>query len=142
MALTLNEAAKASGRGKGTLSKAIKSGRLSARMQEDGRYAIEPSELFRVFPGPVVTGSQNRDETPGNTPGNVHLEAELEAAHREAAMLREMLAEVRADREDLRSDRDAWRRQAEQQGRLVEDMRTKNSGPTKRAGFLGRLFGR
>ena len=142
MALTLNEAAKACGRSKGTLSKAIKSGQLSAIRCEDGSFAIEPSELFRVFPGPVVIGGGDRLETPGNTHEIDGLKADLEAARKEAAMFREMLDETRADREDLRKDRDAWRRQAEQQTQLLQDMRAEKPDQTERAGFFGRVWGR
>ena len=135
--LTLNEAAKASKRSKGTLSKAIKSGRLSATRHENGSYCIDPAELFRVFPVPVVTGVGDQMETPGNTLEATNLKADLEAARKEASMLREMLEEVRADRDDLRSDRDAWRGQAEQQTRLLQGMRSeKEKGPRRLFGFL------
>jgi excisionase family DNA binding protein len=47
---TLGEAAKQAGVSKPTLSKAIKTGRLSAESQPDGSYRIQPVELFRVYP--------------------------------------------------------------------------------------------
>ena len=55
MELTLNQAAKEVGKAKSTLSKAIKSGKLSAALQEDGSYRIDASELFRVFPPSIMT---------------------------------------------------------------------------------------
>jgi hypothetical protein len=45
---TLGDAAKQAGISKPTLSKAIKSGRLSAEKQPNG--SIQPTELFRIFP--------------------------------------------------------------------------------------------
>ena len=47
---TLGQAAKATGKSKPTISKAIKEGRLTGRKQPNGEYEIEPSELFRVYP--------------------------------------------------------------------------------------------
>lgn len=55
--LTLTEAAEQIGKSKSTLTRAIKSGRLSAHRNEHGDYRVEPSELFRVF-NPVT----NHDE--------------------------------------------------------------------------------
>jgi vacuolar-type H+-ATPase subunit H len=50
MRLTLTQAASEAGISKGTVSKALKAGRLSGERQEDGTFQIEPVELFRVFP--------------------------------------------------------------------------------------------
>src|SRR3954447_5077192 len=47
---TLGEAAKQARVSKPTLSKAIKTGRISAEKQPDGSYRIQPAELFRVYP--------------------------------------------------------------------------------------------
>ena len=47
---TLGEAAREVGMAKSAISRAIKTGRLSATRQEDGSYAIDPAELFRVYP--------------------------------------------------------------------------------------------
>jgi hypothetical protein len=49
MKLSLGQAAKETGLDKSTISRAIKSGKLSAERQESGRYEIDPAELFRVF---------------------------------------------------------------------------------------------
>src|SRR5438552_3690014 len=49
MHLSLGQAAKETGMDKSTISRAIKSGNLSATRQENGGYAIDPAELFRVF---------------------------------------------------------------------------------------------
>jgi excisionase family DNA binding protein len=49
MELTLGQAAKVTGLGKTTLTRAIKRGHLSATRREDGSYAIDPSELSRVY---------------------------------------------------------------------------------------------
>jgi len=126
MAYTLGEAAKATGKSKATISKAIKSGRISAHKDETGTFHIDPSELHRVYP-PTVSSEQI--ETPVNTPtksdidGTIReLQARLEAAH-------ERLSDKEGVIADLREDRDRWRQQA---SALLADQRPK--------GFLKRLF--
>jgi hypothetical protein len=47
---TLGAAARAVGKSKATISRAIKAGRLSADRSDDGGYAIDPAELHRVYP--------------------------------------------------------------------------------------------
>ncbi len=61
MLLSLSKAAKETGVSKSVISRAISSGRLSATRQEDGSFAIDPIELFRVYP-PAST--RNRSEEP------------------------------------------------------------------------------
>lgn len=127
MVYTLGAAAKATGKSKATISKAIKSGRVSARKDETGTFHIDPSELHRVYP-PTVYSEQK--ETPANTAENANidgtireLQARLEAAH-------ERLSDKEAVIADLREDRDRWRQQA---SALLLDQRPK--------GFWGKLFG-
>jgi len=131
MSYTLGDAARAVGKSKTTLHRAIKSGRISAIKAEDGSYSIEPSELHRVFP-PVTSLLRreplqgNDKEQQGNTLENlrIQLEAQAKERERERTLLQETIA-------DLREDRDRWRQQATA---LLEDKRPK--------GFLKRLFGR
>lgn len=53
---TLIEAARAAGRNKSTVLRAIRKGRVTAERLEDGTYRIDPAELHRVFlPAPVVS---------------------------------------------------------------------------------------
>ena len=129
MVYTLGEAARATGKSKATISKAIKSGRLSARKDETGTFHIDPSELHRVYP-PTVYSEQK--ETPENTPDKTNidgtireLQARLEAAHERLSDKESVLA-------DLREDRDRWRQQATA---LLADQR-----PPR--GLIARLLGR
>lgn len=77
--LTLGEAAKVSGYSKPTLSRALKSGKMTGKKGDDGSWQIDPAELNRVFPSKqslpakVVTV-----ETPKETPEIKVLQAELE----------------------------------------------------------------
>ena len=126
MVYTLGEAAKATGKSKATISKAIKSGRVSARKDETGTFHIDPSELHRVYP---PTAYSEQKETPANTSGKAdidgtirELQARLEAAH-------ERLSDKDGVIADLREDRDRWRQQA---SALLADQRPK--------GFWKRFF--
>lgn len=109
MVYTLGEAAKATGKSKATISKAIKSGRISAKKDETGTFHIDPSELHRVYP---LTVYSEHKETPVNTHAKAdndgtirELQARLEAAH-------ERLSDKETVIADLREDRDRWRQQA------------------------------
>jgi chromosome segregation ATPase len=53
MKYSLSEAAKATGKNKTTIQRAIKNGKISAIKGDAGSYEIDPSELHRVFP-PIV----------------------------------------------------------------------------------------
>lgn len=120
MAYTLGEAAKATGKSKATISKAIKSGRLSAAKDEAGAFQIDPAELHRVYP---ITVSTKQNETPDESQGNPlndglvrELQARLETAH-------ERLVDKETVISDLREDRDKWRQQATA---LLVDQRSKS----------------
>lgn len=58
MMLTLGQAAKEVGLSKTAISNAVKKGRLSAERKESGAYAIDPAELFRVYPPKQSSNSQ------------------------------------------------------------------------------------
>lgn len=131
MNFTLGEAAKAVGKSKTTLHRAIKSGTISAQKTSDGSYSIDPAELHRVFPlAPPVTGTgplpRNDAEHQSSTLETLRLQLELQEKERQRE--RDLLQETIAD---LREDRDRWRQQATA---LLEDKRPK--------GFFKRLLGR
>ncbi len=98
--VSMTEGAKLVGRSKGTLSKALSSGRMSYVERTDNGYVIETSELFRVFPPkrsePVA---EARLETRSEPPVDKGLQVEVQ-------LLREQLS-------DMKADRDAWRDQAQ-----------------------------
>ena len=106
MSYTLGSAAKATGKSKTTIQRAIAKGRISAQKDGSGRYIIDPSELHRVFPSvsraTVAQQSQSDTTRPSHaTPLQVKVEA-LEA----------MLDREREALSEMRDDRDAWKQQA------------------------------
>lgn len=123
---TLGEAAKATGKSKATISKAIKSGRISASKDETGTFRIDPSELHRVYP---LTPKDKHQETPKETHVSTQDSGEFKALQARLEAAQERLADKDAVISDLREDRDRWRQQATA---LLEDKR-----PT---GFFGKLF--
>lgn len=109
MVYTLGEAAKATGKSKATLSKAIKNGRISAQKDETGTFRIDPSELHRVYPLNVdleQTHTQANSAKEADNSGLIReLQARLEAAQ-------DRIADKESVISDLREDRDRWRQQA------------------------------
>ena len=129
MLLTLGQAAKLAGHGKTTLTRAIKTGKLSATRELDGSYKIDPAELTRVYQIRVETpATVTRDRhtvhraTPSETPETVSRDTELAIKmaelETELRALKELLAEVKASRDEMRAERDDWRGRAD---RLLSD---------------------
>lgn len=129
MSYTLGDAAKATGKSKTTLHRAIKSGRISASKAEDGSYSIDPAELHRVFPAVMIGTSpspflRNDEEQLSNTLAVLRTQLEIQEKERdrERTLLQETIA-------DLREDRDKWRQQATS---LLADQRSEPLVPNRR----------
>jgi len=107
MKYTAGQAAKATGVATATITRALKSGKISGQKDSNGAWMIDPSELHRVFP-PVSLKEHEKpfmkqDETPYEMNERPF---ESSALQRELQVLRETLA-------DVREDRDKWRDMAE-----------------------------
>ena len=110
MFYTLGQAAKATGKNRTTIYRAIKNGKISATQNAHGEYDIDPAELHRVYPpkqqGNTVRNSE--DATLSNTNlliENRELKAKLDAAN-ERDQLKDQIIN------DLKEDRNRWRQQA------------------------------
>ena len=117
MKYTLGTAAKATGKSKSTLSRDIKSGKISAARSEDGSYEIDPAELHRVYPH-VERGTGS-----GNSPAN---DAEPHLERPETGGLAPELAAVRARLDAIEGERERERSQLLSQ--------SKTSAPTATTG--------
>lgn len=104
MSYTLGQAAKATGKNKTTIQRAIIKGRISASKDDAGTYAIDPAELHRVFPAVTIAQSPKGNDTQPQSDGP--------ETHTEITMLRVMLTREQEINADLREDRDRWRQQA------------------------------
>ena len=121
--LTLGEASKETGVQKSTLSKALKSGKLSYVEKTSAGYKIEPSELFRIYPRkPRRTVSDTvvseRLDTPEINPDFIRLQVEVE-------QLRERLTETQ-------EQRDKWQTQAMQLALPKPETETAGQGSVTR----------
>ena len=107
MRYTLGTAAKATGKSKTTIQRAISKGLISSDRGRGGEYSIDPAELHRVFPRlspDTVSRDTKMDDTRPYDTGP-ELRAKIEAL--EAMMVRE-----REALDEIRADRDAWKQQA------------------------------
>ena len=123
MSYTIGTAAKATGKAKSTISRDIKSGRISAEKQPDGSYLIDPSELHRVYP-PVVSdngfgGSESNDSQPQTT------DAETALLRQDNVRLLEQIEMLRDERDDLRRRLDAEADERRRLTLIVTDQRMK-----------------
>ena len=102
---TAGTAAKAVGKTKSTITKAIASGKLSAIKNDNGAWEIDASELYRVYPPtPLETVEIEQNDTLKKMGGN---SKEIEALERLLKAAEEQIY-------DLKADRDEWRKQANQ----------------------------
>jgi hypothetical protein len=151
---TIGTAAKATGKAKSTISKAINSGMISAMKNPDGSYSIDPAELHRVFPAEASANGPEKHHLDDLEPSDLRFEngrlqgelkqllermTELDTMHdRERKQLNEQLEDLRR-----RLDRaDEERRDKDRQlTALLTDERPKAEAPALNAGrgFWARL---
>ena len=96
--ITLGEAARQCGVAKGTISKAIKSGKLSATRNEDTSWSIDAGELHRY-----VEANRHRFRSETFKPDRPETDPATDA----------LVSELRSVIADSRQDRDHWREQAQ-----------------------------
>lgn len=153
MYTSLSEAAKATGKSRASIQRAIKSGKISASKDEQGNYAIQPAELHRVYPKQDETShehahvtARNSGETSGNSSDIRLLEAKLEAAERMADEREKELRHRDQTIDDLRERLDKDGEERRKLTAMIADMRSKEPLPTaepeKPRGLWSRLRGR
>jgi len=129
MPYTLGQAAKMTGRSKPTIARAIRSGRLSASRTETGAFAIDESELARVF------------QVSGNGAGTMLRSVTGETDGTSQATLRVERDRLLAEREDLRETiRDLRHRldsEVEERRRLLAMLTDQRTRPWWRRWFRG-----
>ncbi len=120
MPYTLGQAAKATGKQKSTILDSIRKGRISAAKDDFGRYQIDPAELHRVYPPNASSVHAEREATATNTYKNTLLEEKIRFLEREVARFERL-------ENDLRTDRDHWREEAQQVRRVLTDQSAKST---------------
>ena len=107
MRYTLGQAAKATGKSKTTIQRAVAKGLISGEKGQNGEYKIDPAELHRVFP--LQNYATVSDNAIWNETRPLGDSAELAARIKG---LEEMLVREREALDEIRADRDAWKQQA------------------------------
>jgi hypothetical protein len=127
MPYTVGQAAKATGKSKPTISRAIKTGALSAVKNDDGSYTIDPAELHRVFPSVSLSSNETPDLKRSDTPV---LQATLQ---REIELLREILTDKDAVIDDLRQRLDREGEERRKLTAILTDQREPTEQPARRS---------
>lgn len=122
----LKRASELTGKSPSTIHRAVKAGRLSCDLKEDGERLFDTSELDRVY-GLLAQGDIAA-ATPRNSESNPAQSVEF-------AVLQAKLFAAEDRLRELEKDRDAWRDQAKQLARLAPP-------PAEPKGLIARLFGR
>lgn len=129
MTYTLGEAAKATGKSKPTISRAIKKGVITGNKDHNGVFQLDPAKVHRIWPmlqpSSNNTGTMKQSGTLTNS----------SALQREVEVLREIIERGDQERERLEADRNEWRQQAQKVTALIEDKRQKS-------GWFDKLLGR
>ncbi len=120
---TLGTAAKAAGKSKSTLLRAIQNGVISATKGPQGNYQIDPAELHRVYP-PVASGGAAQPATPTYAPPVGTLDATLLQAE-----LRELQAKLEAAEQRLKD-----------RAEVIEDLRRRLDNEEEEQRWLTRLL--
>src|SRR3954451_3225818 len=143
---SLGQAARAVGKAKSTLSRDVKSGKISAIRNPDGAIAIDAAELHRVYPAAErLNGFGNRQSNDSQPLEPIDATG---FERREIELLRTLvtekdarIAELTSDKNDLRRRLDTATQQlseALQQVRLLTDQRQTPLTPARRWWTWGR----
>ena len=132
--VTAGEGAKLVGKSVPTITRAIKSGKLSAKPRKPRGWIIEKSELFRAFDPVTDETNSNTSMLDGEMPvkDNV-LQVKLEA-------MEQRFNDAQATIEDLRTRLDAESAERRQLTAQITDQREKAPEPPRK-GFWARLVG-
>lgn len=140
MKLTLGQAAKHARRAKGTMSKLLQNGHISAEKDDKGRWQIDPSELQRwIDYNPFPNAPQNHNATPEKVQKSP---IENSALSTEVKMLREQIEKLEAMHErerqtlvgqveDLKLEAERRSREHMQALAILTDQREKVTEPRR-----------
>ena len=132
--LSASQAAKAVGKSVPTITRAIKSGKLTANKLDSGGYEIEPSELFRVWKAVTIES----DVIPPMLGRETHTETSVLQAKLEVTEQRFEDAQRTID--DLRARLDAESAERRALTAQLTDQRQKVAEPPRK-GLWARLVG-
>lgn len=132
--LSASQAAKRVGKSVPTITRAIKSGKLSAEPRDGGGWIIDPSELFRVWPAISDESNVTSTRLGGEAPVEISvLQAKLE-------VLEQRFGDAQETIQDLRTRLDAESTERRALTAQLTDQRDRVPEPQKR-GWWARLTG-
>lgn len=137
MYTSLTEAAEATGMSRTTIQRAIKAGKISAPKTSDGKYAIDPSELHRVYVKRTETQNSRSNETERNSDETLRRGSENSVLGAEVEGLRAQVDLLKSERDDLRERLD---KEGEERRKLTAMLTDQRSLQPK--GFFAWLMGR
>lgn len=125
MKLSASQAAKEVGKSVPTITRALKSGKLTGEPQEGGGWLIDPAELFRVFPAVTPNDNVTPDTLGNETPIHTNaLQVEIE-------MLRERIADKDSTIDDLRRRLDLEGEERRKLTAMLTDQRATRAAPRR-----------
>lgn len=128
MYFTLNQAAKETGRSKGTISRYLKNGTLSYVSKDEHGYKIDSSELFRVFSNKTPeTGAIEQTRTPVERDIESTFSMEKKYLLEKITMLEDSLGKSEQREQDVSAKLDKAQSVIEKQTYLITDMRDKQT---------------
>ena len=144
MKYSLSEAAKATGKNKTTIQRAIKSGKISANKGDGGSYEIDPSELHRVFPPTVAQRDAQHmqsNDTQQSKSASINSDlARVLELEKELAIAHERVNGLEAHKEQMADTiNDLRKRLDSSEGRVTALL---TDGRTKERSLLSRMFSR
>jgi len=145
--ITLHQAAEMAGITKQAIRKAISAGKLTSAKDEQGRVIVQAADVERIWPRKPVAGERLPEVGESSTNHRAQvtsgLQPQIEAIQEQLRRADEMHQRERellnGQIEDLRADRDNWRKQAERTTLLLEDQRQKVE--TRKRNWWARLTG-
>jgi len=143
MKYSLSEAAKATGKNKTTIQRAIKSGKISASKGDSGAYEIDPSELHRIFPPAAAQRDaqhQQSNDTQQDKSASINSNlARVLELEKELAVARERTHGLEAQKDQMADTiNDLRKRLDSSEGRITALL----ADDRPRLGVLSRLFRR
>ncbi|NRA88223.1 MAG: hypothetical protein HRU28_12720 [Rhizobiales bacterium] len=136
MKISASKASKLVGKSIPTITRAIKSGKLSAEKRDGGGWLIDESELARVYDFITITSNVTQEILGDESLQEISmLKAKLEAKDEIMVMKDEMFQDAKYRIEDLERQRDKWQEEATSNRLILEDHRAR-SKIKPRGGFF------
>lgn len=142
MKYTLSKAAKATGKNRSTIQRAIKSGKISATKDVNGAYEIAPSELHRIYPPSSAQPDAHHEQGNNTQQGGSALEInQLERVFelkKELAIAQERAIGLEAQKDQMAETINDLRERLDGSERRITALLP---APRPKRNFLSRLLG-